>query len=162
VSVEPDYELPVTPEGFERLRADLEHLVTHGRMEIAARLRHVRQTSASLDESTEYQAILLEQERLEQRIVDLQWRIASARVVSSDDLPADIAAVGRHVRLHDLGSDETMDFRLVGPAERDPTAGRISNVSPVGSAVVGRRQGETVEVVAPAGPLVLKLVEVRA
>jgi|SRR5579884_1617031 len=142
----------ITPDGLTRLSEELERLVSDGRRSIAERLRQALGSQANAAENADYLAAREEQERLERRIATLQERLGAAELV--EPRPGNgVVDVGERVRVRDLDSGKRLELELVGPLETDVAAGRISLVSPLGSAIVGRRRGEVVEVDAPRGRL---------
>ena len=142
----------ITPDGLTRLSEELERLVGDGRRSIAERLRQALGSQANATENADYLAAREEQERLERRIATLQERLGAAELV--EPRPGNgVVDVGERVRVRDLDSGKRLELELVGPLETDVAAGRISLVSPLGSAIVGRRRGEVVEVDAPRGRL---------
>jgi len=150
---------PITPAGMARLSDQLDHLRTTGRAVVAERLRRAFSIGAEAALSPEYQEVRDEQALLEWRISELERRLASARVEhpNNDD---DIVDLGELVRVRELACRSVVDdidigsfveYEVVGPLEADPLAGRISVASPLGQALLGRRDGETVDVAAPGG-----------
>lgn len=155
------HETVITPEGLERLNAELDRLTGDGRREIARRLQRVALGQANFAENPDYLEIRDDQAVLEQRIAVLEARVRSARVVEPQ-LGNGCVDVGERVLLRDLDSGEQFGFELVGPFEADAGAGRISTASPVGSAVAGLRHGQIAEVEAPRGKRRLEIVAVEA
>lgn len=151
----------LTPEGFTKLETELERLSTEGRGEIAERLRHALESGDDLSENGDYFDVREDQALLEQRIALLQDRLARARVIEPPSV-GDVVAIGGRVRLCELETDETVEYRIVGSAEANPAEFRLSNESPVGRTVLGRRRGETVEVDAPGGLRTYRIVDVAA
>jgi transcription elongation factor GreA len=83
-------------------------------------------------------------------------------VLDPSEVSADVVSVGTRVRLEDVDAGETIEYDIVGSAEADPTANKLSNESPVGQAIMGHRKGETVEVAAPRGSLKFKILDIQA
>ncbi|HET7571902.1 MAG TPA: transcription elongation factor GreA [Gaiellaceae bacterium] len=153
-------ETAITREGFERLNEELERLTGPGRREIAERFRQAAAGEASTDENADYHAVREEQGLLERRIALLEARLRAARVV--DPLPGNGRIdVGERFRLRDVDSGERLELELVGSLEADPSAGRVSVVSPLGKAIHGGRPGEVVEVDAPRGRLRFEILAVE-
>jgi transcription elongation factor GreA len=157
--VEKDYIL--TPEGYERLKAQIEDLELHKRREVADRIREAREFG-DITENSEYDDAKNEQALLEHRIARLKEQLRSARVIDKGDIPTDVVSVGHKVRVKDVDHGDTDTYEIVGSAEADPANGRLSNESPVGRALLGRKKGETVEVAAPAGAIRLKIMDIKA
>jgi transcription elongation factor GreA len=148
---------PMTRQGYERLQAELERLVTHERREMAAWLREAKNGGGEPGENPEVAAALAQQAELERRISDLQATLALASIAEPVD---GVAGVGQVVRLRVAGSAVPFEYHLVSPAESDPRHGRISVESPVGEALVGRRAGDVVEVTTPGGARTMEIVAV--
>lgn len=142
-------ELVLTPEGLVNLEQELEQLSTVGRAEIAERLRHAVESGDDLTENGDYFDVKEDQAMLERRIALLETRLTDARVIDVSGGASDVVALGKWVRLRDLANGETLEYRIVGSPEANPDEFRVSNESPVGKTVLGRRKGEIVEVVAP-------------
>jgi transcription elongation factor GreA len=149
----------ITTNGLARLTEELEHLCYIGRREVAERIRHAVSTDANTVENADYHAAREEQALLERRIAILQERIASARLVEPDASNGSVD-VGERVRLRDLETGKKVEVELVGSFEGDPFEGRISVESPLGEALVGRRQGEVAIVDAPKGRMRFKILAV--
>jgi transcription elongation factor GreA len=86
----------------------------------------------------------------------------NARVIEKKDIAKDVVSVGSKVRLRDLDAKQTVEYRIVGSAEADPAENKLSNESPVGKAILGKKKGETVEVSAPRGAMKFKILEIKA
>jgi transcription elongation factor GreA len=154
-------EVLLTPEGYEKLKGEIKFLTTDKRREVAERIKHAREFG-DISENSEYDDAKNEQARLEQRIAQLEERLASARVIAAEDVPAGVVAVGTRVRLRDIDANETSEYTIVGSAEANPAERKLSNESPVGKAIMGKKKGETVEVAAPRGSLKYKIMDVKA
>ena len=154
-------EIVITPEGRERLDAELERLTNEGRREIAERLKHAAASEANCAENAEYLAVREDQALLERRIALLAERLQSAQVVEPQPGNGRVD-VGERVRVRDLESGARLELELVGTLESDATAGRISVASPLGRAILGLRRGEIAEVDAPRGRLQFKILAVEA
>ena len=139
----------LTPEGYKQLKAELDVLKTQKRREIA--------------ENAEYDDANNEQMMLEHRIAQLEERLANAQVIDKRKVDTSIVSVGAVVRLRDVDAKETTEYFIVGSAEANPAERKLSNESPVGKAIMGRKKGETVEVVTPRGSKVkFKIMEIKA
>ena len=99
---------------------------------------------------------------IEHRIAMLEERLLSARVIEKKDIAKDVVSVGSHVKLRDMGANKTFEYRIVGSAEANPAEQKLSNESPVGKAIMGKKKGEVVEVSAPRGSLKFKILEIKA
>ncbi len=142
----------LTPSGYARLEKELERLRTVQRRDVAERIRD-SQHSGEFAENTEYEEAKVEQAMVENRIRDLRRLLQRAEVIRPDDIPTDHVGMGSVVVLHDLGAGEDWTITIVGSVEADPENGLISNESPLGRALMGRKVGEKVAVQVPAGRL---------
>ena len=158
----PEKEVLLTPEGYERLKTEVEHLRSAGRREVAERIREALHSGGELSENQEYLDAKEEQARLEARIALLDERLAGARVIRRTRKPPEVVGVGTRVRLKDMAANETVEYRIVGSAEANPAEHMLSNESPVGKAIIGRKKGEIVEVSAPRGSLKYKIMDIKA
>ncbi len=154
-------ELILTPEGYKKLQEEIEVLSTERRREVAERIREAREFG-DIAENAEYDAAKNDQAHLEARIAMLEDRLKDARVVTKKEIKSGEVSVGTKVRLKDMGTNKTVEYRVVGSAEADPAEMKLSNESPVGKAIMGRKKGETVEVSAPRGTLKFKIMDVKA
>ena len=151
----------LTPEGYEKLKQEIEYLSNAKRREVAERIKTAREFG-DIAENAEYDDAKNEQALLEHRIATLEERLRSARVISKKDVAKDVVSVGSKVRLRDLSAKQTFEYRIVGSAEANPAENKLSNESPVGKAIMGRKKGETVEVAAPRGKLKFKIMDIKA
>ena len=140
----------LTREGLEKLTAELEHLETEGRKQVADRIKEARDFG-DISENSEYDDAKNEQAQIEARILQLQERIRSATVVDHEDVSTDAVQVGSTVTFTDEGTGKEQTFTVVGSAEAAPGEGKLSNESPVGKALVGHKVGDTVTVQLPKG-----------
>jgi transcription elongation factor GreA len=154
-------EVILTPQGYEKLRAEIELLSTVKRREVADRIRVAREFG-DIQENSEYDDAKNEQAMLEHRIATLEGRLRDARVISKKEISTDVVSIGTRVRLRDIAASKTFEYHIVGSAEANPTESKLSNESPVGRAIMGRKKGETVEVAAPRGKLKFKILEIKA
>ncbi|MCX7828369.1 MAG: transcription elongation factor GreA [Thermanaerothrix sp.] len=146
----------MTREGYEKLKQELASLRGDGRSEIASKLEEAR-AFGDLSENAEYHAAKEEQEKLESRIMWLEYQLSKAKVVEASDIDASIVSLGTKVVLRDLDTNQTFTYVLVGSEEADPKANRISAQSPVGKAIIGKSAGEDVLVRVPKGTRHLKI-----
>jgi len=153
-------EMVLTQDGVAKLEHDLEHLKTTKRKEIALRIKQAM-AFGDLSENAEYDEAKKEQAFIEGRIATLENMLKHSRVIEDDDITTDKVSAGSTVKVCDLEFNEIMDFTIVGSAEADPTHNRISNESPVGSALIDRRVGEEISVNIPDGSIKLKILEIR-
>ncbi|MGZ4382240.1 MAG: transcription elongation factor GreA [Gaiellaceae bacterium] len=154
-------EVILTPEGYKKLAKEIEYLSTEKRREVAERIKVAREFG-DIAENAEYDDAKNEQAYVEARIAMLEERLVSARVIQKKDIAKDVVSVGSTVRLKDVDANETIEYHIVGSAEANPAEQKLSNESPVGRAILGKKKGETVEVAAPRGSLKFKILDIKA
>jgi len=154
-------EVILTPEGFEKLKDEIQYLSNDRRREVAERIRVAREFG-DIAENAEYDTAKNEQAHLEARIALLEERLAHSRVVTKKEIKSGEVSIGTKVRLRDVGANKTVEYHIVGSAEADPAENKLSNESPVGKAIMGRKKGDTVEVAAPRGKLKFKIMDIKA
>jgi len=150
-------EILVTPDGFEKLKKELEELKGPVRSNIAEAIREAK-SHGDLRENAAYHEAKLNQSRLESRIADLEKAVQLARIVVRT--PGGGAQIGASIKLLDLEFDDEFTVSLVGDFESDPDKNLISISSPLGTALLGKATGDTIEVMAPAGKNVYKILSV--
>lgn len=143
----------VTKEGLSNLQEELERLKSVKRAEINDRLKEAR-SFGDLSENSEYDEAKNEQAINESRIAELEEQLKHARVLDESQLSGESVHVGLGVKIQDLSDDSVEEYRIVGLTEADPLAGKISDESPVGKALLGHAVGDTVEVTLPTGHVV--------
>ena len=149
----------LTPEGQKRLKAELKELIGPKRVELAQRLRSAIQMG-DLSENADYHKAKEDQAFLEGQVQELQYILGNAIIIEDDGKPKDIVSVGARVTIQETDYP-TETYHLVGAKEADPRNGRISNVSPIGSALINHRVGDVVEADAPGGVLKLKILKIE-
>jgi len=157
---EAEKETILTPEGLRRLEDELEHLKTVRRKEVAGRIKQSKEFG-DLMENSEYEDAKNEQAFVEGRILQLEVMLRNARVIDNHAVPPDRVAVGSTVRLKDLSAGDEITYMIVGSPEADPDQDKISNESPVGRALLGKRKGDTVEVTVPAGKMRYSILHIK-
>ena len=145
----------LTAQGLEKLKSELNDLITVDRPRVAARI-HEAKLDGDLSENAEYEDAKQEQSFLEGRIATLELQLRNAAVI--EKVNGDKVDIGSKVVIKGGDGEET--FTIVGSAEASPRDGRISNESPVGAALMGRKKGDRVTVQAPAGPIEYTLVRI--
>jgi transcription elongation factor GreA len=141
----------LTPEGLERLKGELEVLSTDKRREVAERIKEAREFG-DIAENAEYDDAKNEQAMLEARIAQLQEKLRMASVIETKGLSTDVVQVGSVVHVKDEKTGKSVKYTIVGSAEARPEENKLSNESPVGRALLGRKRNETVAVKVPRGP----------
>ena len=140
----------ITPEGLEKLKAELEELQTVRRREVAERIKEAREFG-DIAENSEYDDAKNEQAMLEQRIAQMEERVRRAIVVDKDQVDTRVVSVGVKVHVKDQKTGDSRKFQLVGTAEANPAEEKLSHESPIGKALMGRKRGEIVSVEVPRG-----------
>jgi transcription elongation factor GreA len=152
----------ITQEGLEKLKSEIEHLSTVKRREVAERIKEAREFG-DIAENSEYDDAKNEQALLEQRIAQLEERLRRATVVNEKEVDTGVVGVGVLVHVKDQKSGDSKKFHIVGSAEADPMENKLSNESPIGSALVGHKRGDVVTVDTPRGPKKkLKITKIEA
>ena len=152
-------EILLTQEGYDKIVAEHEELVSVRRKEVSERLKEAI-SYGDLSENAEYDSAKDEQAELEERIVKLENMIRTAKIIDEKDMSNDFVGVGLKVKIKDMDSGENMEFTIVGSTEADPFAGRISNESLVGQHLLGKKRGEIAEIVVPDGVLHYKVEDI--
>jgi transcription elongation factor GreA len=149
----------LTKEGYKKLQDELDYLRSEKREEIAVRL-HEAMEGGDLIDNAEYEAAKREQAFTEGRIKELQYLLATARVI--DDVPKaiDVADIGSKITIQEEGYDPEV-YRIVGPAEANPGAGYISHESPLGKSLIGHKSGDRIKVSAPEGAYEVVILKVE-
>jgi transcription elongation factor GreA len=141
----------LTPEGLRKLEEELDFLKTVKRKEVAERIKQAKEFG-DLAENSEYEDAKNDQAFTEGRILTLEAMLRTARVIDNHDVRSDVVSIGSTLKVMDEDGEE-LTFTIVGSPEADPSHDKISNESPVGRAVLGKRKGDTVSVQAPAGTI---------
>jgi transcription elongation factor GreA len=141
----------LTPEGLRKLEEELDFLKSVKRKEVAERIKQAKDFG-DLSENSEYEDAKNEQAFTEGRILTLEAMLRNARVIDNHQVRSDVVSIGSTLKIVDEQGEE-LTFTIVGSPEADPAHDKISNESPVGRAVLGKRKGETVTVQAPAGTI---------
>jgi len=152
-------EVFLTPEGLARLEAELEHLRTVSRQEVANKIAQAKQLSGAAMDS-EFDDAKKEQAFIEGRILTLENMIKRAKVIGSATSASGRVEIGSKVTVRDQEGQEE-HYTIVGSAEANPRQGKISNESPVGRALLGKKVGEETEVNAPAGARKLTVISIE-
>jgi len=153
-------EVILTYEGLKKLEEELELLRGPKRMEIKERIKTAL-SFGDISENSEYDEAKNEQAYIEGRIAQLEAMLKNARVIDEDDVSTERVTIGSKVRVLDLDSNEEDVYTIVGSTEANPIQMKISNESPVGSALMNRQVGDTVEVMVPDGVLRFKIVKIE-
>ena len=150
----------LTYAGLKKLEEELHDLKVVKRKEVAGKIKEARE-QGDLSENAEYDAAKDEQRDIEARIEEIEKILKNAEVVVEDEVDLDKISVGCKVRVHDFEFDEDIELKLVGSTEANSLEGKISNESPVGKAILGKRKGDEVEVSTPDGPVTFKVLAIQ-
>nr|MDD3765985.1 transcription elongation factor GreA [Eubacteriales bacterium] len=149
----------LTYEGLEKLENELEYLKTVKRKEIAEKIKQAL-AFGDLSENSEYDEAKNEQAQIESRIVQVEKMLKNAKVIDEDDVSTEIVTLGSKVKVYDKEFDEELEYIIVGSTEANPAEFKISDESPVGSALLGKKVGDIVEVEAPAGIVKFEILDI--
>lgn len=150
----------VTPEGLKKLEDELEYLKTTARSDVAEKIKIAR-GFGDLSENSEYDEAKNEQAKIEARITDLEVMLKDVKVISESEISNDKVMLGVAVTVRNMQTGKDMEFRIVGTAEADASAGKISDESPVGKALIGHTVGEVVVAEAPRGNMEFTILEIN-
>ncbi|MBQ4527062.1 MAG: transcription elongation factor GreA [Clostridia bacterium] len=149
----------LTPDGLKKLEEELEYLKVTGRAEIAEKIKIAR-GFGDLSENAEYDAAKDAQANMEERIAKIEEMLKNAQVVDVADVDTDAVGILSKVKVYDADFDEEEIYTIVGSTEADPDSNKISDESPIGRALIGRKVGEIVPVETPGGVIELKIIEI--
>ena len=153
-------EVILTQEGFDKLEEELNYLKTEKRTEIAERIK-VALGFGDLSENSEYDEAKNAQAENEQQIAELEAKIRHAKVIDSKEIDTKTVQIGNTVKLYDEEFEEEIEYTIVGSTEVDLTENKISNESPIGKALLGRKKGEVVDVDAPDGIIKFEILAIK-
>lgn len=156
----PEKEFLLTQEGYDNLEKELEELKTTTRYEIAERIR-VALGFGDLSENSEYDEAKNAQAQNEMKIAELEEKLKYAKIIDDSQVDTDVVQVGNIVKVVDLEYDEEIEYTIVGSTEVDLAQNKISNESPIGQALLGKKKNNIVEVKAPAGIIKLKIKSIK-
>ena len=150
----------LTYEGLRKYEDELHDLKVVKRQEVAQKIKEARE-QGDLSENAEYDAAKDEQRDIELRIEELEKLLKNAEVVDEDEVDLDKISIGCKVKVYDVDFDEEMEFKIVGSTEANSLQNKISNESPVGRALLGKRVGDVVDVETQAGIIQYKVLEIQ-
>ncbi len=150
----------LTYEGLQKLENELEELKVVRRKEVSQKIREARE-QGDLSENAEYDAAKDEQRDIELRIEEIEKILKNAEVVVEDEVDVNKISVGCMVKVYDVEYDEEMEFKIVGSTEASSLQGKISNESPVGRALIGKKKGQKVKVETQAGVIEYKVLDIQ-
>ena len=153
-------EVLLTQEGYDKLEQELEYLKTTERTEIAGRIK-VALGYGDLSENSEYDEAKNAQEMNENKITELENKLRHAKIIDSSEIDTKTVQVGNTVEVLDMDFDENVTYTIVGSTEVDLAQNKISNESPIGSALLGAKKGQVVEAKVPAGVAKFKVLSIK-
>jgi transcription elongation factor GreA len=151
--------VPITREGLERLREQLRHILTVERPKNIKAIEEAR-SHGDLNENAEYHAAKERQSLLSAKINELETAINTSEVIEIDELSGERIVFGTKVELENLANDRKVTYQLVGPYESEPESGKISVTSPLGKALIGKEEGDTVKIKTPGGIQEFEVLEI--
>lgn len=155
-----DREIILTKQGLDNLEEQLEYLRSVRREEIAEQIK-VARAFGDISENAEYDEAKNEQARIEGEIMSIESMLRRAKIVDDSEIATDVVSVGSKVKVFDLEFCDEIEYHVVGSAEASPMQMKISNESPVGTALLGNKVGDVVTVEAPGGLVELKILQIR-
>ena len=153
-------EILLTKEGYDKIVEEHEYLTSVRRIEVSEHLKEAK-SYGDLSENAEYDAAKEEQRNIEARIAELETILKNVEIVEEEELSFDRVNIGCLVTVQEKKSKKNMVFHMVGSTEANSMTGKISNESPIGSALMGHKKGETVVVLAPVGEITYKIVKIE-
>ena len=153
-------EILLTKEGYDKLVAEHEELVSVRRAEVAERIKEAI-SYGDISENSEYDSAKNEQAELEEKILKIENMLRKGKIIDDSDLTGEHVNLGLTVKVLDVETNEEMEYTIVGSTEADPFEGRISNESLVGKSLLGKSVGDVVEIQAEVGVLEYKVLEIR-
>ncbi|MGN1156809.1 MAG: transcription elongation factor GreA [Agathobacter sp.] len=150
----------LTSEGLKKLEDELEELIVVRRKEVAQKIKEARE-QGDLSENAEYDAAKDEQRDIEARIEDIEKILKNAEIVDEDEVNIETISIGCQVKILDCEFDEELTYKIVGSTEANSLKGKISNESPVGKALLGKKVGEVVSVETQVGTVQYKVLDIQ-
>ena len=154
-----DERVPMTKEGYEKKKAELDRMTNHEMIEVAKRIATAREMG-DLSENAEYHAAREDQGMLQARIDSLKDQLSRAMIVDTSTLPTDVVVFGAQVKVKDLEMKEVEIFHLVGPGEEDYASNKILTNSPIGQGLLGKKIGEVAQIQVPMGTIRYEVLEI--
>ena len=153
-------EVILTQEGYDKIEQELEHLRTVTRMEIAERIK-VALGFGDLSENSEYDEAKNAQAENEAKIAELENKIRYAKIIDEKEIDTKTVQIGNTVTLYDIEFDEEVEYTIVGSTEVNLAENKISNESPIGSALIGAKKNQVIEAQTPGGVVKYKVLEIK-
>jgi len=150
----------LTEEGLHKVKEELEYLITVRRREVAQMIAEAK-AEGDISENAGYDEAKTAQGFLEGKIRELENVLKKAQVIAEDETPANVINIGRTVVVREDGTDLEESYTIVGSLEADPLHGRVSNESPMGKALLGKKKGQKAIVESPGGQIIFKIIKVE-
>ena len=154
-----EQEILLTQEGYDKLEKELDYLKTEKRAEIAERIK-VALGFGDLSENSEYDEAKTSQAANEEKIAELEAKLRYAKVIDESEIDTKTVQVGNIVKVLDIEFGDEIEYTIVGSTEVDLTANKISNESPIGAGLLGKKKNQTVEIQVPAGTVQYKILAI--
>ena len=155
----PQKETLLTFEGLKKLEEEVEYLKTVKRKEIAERIK-VALGFGDLSENSEYDEAKNEQAQVEMRIMELENKLRNVKIIDEDEIETKTVQIGNVIQVLDMEYDEKVEYKIVGSTEANLAENKISNESPIGKALLGRKKNEIVDVETPGGTVQYKILKI--
>ena len=149
----------LTQKGYDELQERLDYLTGQGRQEMSEKIKLAREYG-DLSENAEYDAAKNEQAFMEQEIKEIAEKLRNAEIIDESNLDSKTVSIGSIVKLQDMELDEKVEIKIVGSSEADIMNNKISNESPIGQSLIGKKKGAVVDVNTPSGVLKYKIISI--
>ena len=149
----------LTQKGYDELQERLDYLTRQGRQEISEKIKLAREYG-DLSENAEYDAAKNEQAFMEQEIKEIAEKLRNAEIIDESNLDSKTVSIGSIIKLQDMELDEKVEIKIVGSTEADIMNNKISNESPIGQSLIGKKKGAVVDVNTPSGVLKYKIISI--
>lgn len=152
-------EVFMTEEGYRKIEEELDELKSVKRKEISDRIKQALEFG-DISENSEYDQAKSDQAQLEEKILKLENMLRNSKIIEEDSLNTSMVSIGSTVKVKCLADDEVEEFTIVGSAEADPFDGKVSNESPIGMALIGKKKNAVVKVAVPDGVIEYKITKI--
>ena len=152
-------QLTLTKEGLEKLQSELDYLKNEKRKEIVESIR-IALSFGDLSENSEYDEAKTQQAKVEGRIQELEEMLRNVKVISDDQISTDAVSIGSKVLVFNATKKMDVEYTIVGSTEASPLQKKISDMSPIGQALLGHKVGDTVIALTPAGEITLEIMSI--
>ncbi len=152
-------EVFMTEEGYRKIEEELDELKSVKRKEISDRIKQALEFG-DISENSEYDQAKSDQAQLEEKILKLENMLRNSKIIEEDSLNTSVVSIGSTVKVKCLADDEVEEFTIVGSAEADPFDGKVSNESPIGMALIGKKKNSVVKVPVPDGVIEYRITKI--